>query len=201
VDFKMKYISLGFWLLITLNSVQAETFQEGIHYQEIELEDNLNVPKVMELFWYGCPHCYRMENSLKPWLNSKPIDFDFEKKPAVIRGSWLIHAKAFYTAKKLKVLNKLNAEIFNHIHKLKKSLNSKEAIQKLFSKNDIDENMFLKAFDSKEIQDLAMQAAIDTRQLSVTSTPTFIVKGRYLITAKMAGSQKKILDVIDYLLK
>ena len=45
--------------------------------------------EVLEFFWYGCPHCNRLEPHLNAWRKRKPADADFRRVPAAFRASWL----------------------------------------------------------------------------------------------------------------
>src|SRR3954466_8931962 len=40
--------------------------------------------EVLELFWYGCIHCYNLEPALESWLKKLPRDVEFRRLPAVV---------------------------------------------------------------------------------------------------------------------
>ena len=47
--------------------------------QYVELKSPVPISKpgkveVVELFWYGCPHCYQFESTLNPWVEELPED-------------------------------------------------------------------------------------------------------------------------------
>ena len=47
-----------------------------------------NKIEVVELFWYGCPHCFRVEPSVNAWKQSIADDVDFQQIPAVLGRAW-----------------------------------------------------------------------------------------------------------------
>src|SRR3990170_3537508 len=69
--------------------------------------DELNPPQptktgdkteVVEVFWYGCPHCYSLEPYLEQWLKTKPDDVEFRRIPGVLgkKGKKEDELKRFY---------------------------------------------------------------------------------------------------------
>jgi thiol:disulfide interchange protein DsbA len=51
--------------------------------------------EVVEVFWYGCPHCYSFEPYVEQWLTEKTDDVEFIRVPGVLNQNWIPHAKAF----------------------------------------------------------------------------------------------------------
>ena len=52
-------------------AAQAAEFQAGKEYVELSSPVPVADPskiEVVELFWYGCPHCYQFEPVIKPWV-------------------------------------------------------------------------------------------------------------------------------------
>ena len=39
--------------------------------------------EVIELFWYGCPHCFRLEPYVERWLEHKPDHVAYVRLPAI----------------------------------------------------------------------------------------------------------------------
>jgi thiol:disulfide interchange protein DsbA len=44
--------------------------------------------EVVELFWYGCPHCYAFEPTINPWAEKLPADVNFKRIPALRRSGY-----------------------------------------------------------------------------------------------------------------
>ncbi|HEY6280762.1 MAG TPA: thiol:disulfide interchange protein DsbA/DsbL, partial [Burkholderiales bacterium] len=48
-----------------------------------------NKIEVIEFFYYGCPHCYDLEQYLKKWMSNVPKDVAFRRIPAVFNPEWV----------------------------------------------------------------------------------------------------------------
>ena len=86
--------------------IQAQdSFIEGTDYQLIDdqpssyVSKKSNHIKVVEAFWYGCPHCYVIEEYLSKWDVHDDKLVKFINMPVVFNKAWLLHARAFYTMK------------------------------------------------------------------------------------------------------
>jgi thiol:disulfide interchange protein DsbA len=48
----------------------AAEWEEGTHYEKLETPvqtDSDGKIEVAEVFWYGCPHCYRFKPLVEAW--------------------------------------------------------------------------------------------------------------------------------------
>ncbi len=81
--------------------------------------DNPAKIEVIELFWYGCPHCYAMEPALSAWVKKLPPDVYFKRVPGLPQPAWAPMAKAYYAMETLGITEKLHGKLFEAIHKQK----------------------------------------------------------------------------------
>lgn len=189
--------------LPSFSAVADQPFVEGTHYQPVR--QPLPVPppgkiEVIEMFWYGCPHCYHFEPLLEKWIEKKPDNVTFIRIPAIFRDSWLLHAQAFYAAKALGVLDKVHHPFFDAIHRENRQLKTKEAIAEFFATLGVPKEDFLQAFESFAVKGKLQQAVVITRNSGITGVPAMIVNGKYRTDAGMAGSFENMLKVVDYLI-
>jgi protein dithiol oxidoreductase (disulfide-forming) len=62
--------------------------EAGKTYVELANPVPVAVPgkiEVVELFWYGCPHCYAFEPTINPWAEKLPADVNFVAHPGHVR--------------------------------------------------------------------------------------------------------------------
>lgn len=180
-----------------------DTFVEGTHYQVIAPAVPVADPKkieVVELFWYGCPHCFHMEPLVAEWLKTKATDVDFHRTPAIFAQQWVPHARAFYAAEALGELTKLHRPLFDGLHQDKRRLFDEDSLVAFAGEMGIDAQQFKQAFDGPTIDAKVKKAMLATRDYGIDGVPSFIVNGKYRITASMAGSQEGILAVVDFLI-
>ena len=61
-------------------AAQADDYTAGKEYVELSSPVPVSQPgkiEVVELFWYGCPHCYAFEPTIVPWSEKLPADVHF----------------------------------------------------------------------------------------------------------------------------
>jgi protein dithiol oxidoreductase (disulfide-forming) len=194
---------LGLCLLSPLAIAADPPFTEGVHYQTVNQPlPTLAAPgqvEVVEMFWYGCPHCYRFEPLLEKWVENKPDQVAFMRVPAVFRDSWLLHGQAFYAAQVLGVLDKIHQPLFDAMHQENRRFQTKEELADFFATQGVSKEEFLATFESFAVQGKIQQAVAVTRNSGITGVPAMIVNGKYRTDATSAGSFEGMLEVVDYL--
>ncbi|WP_430460669.1 thiol:disulfide interchange protein DsbA/DsbL [Thalassolituus sp. LLYu03] len=156
---------------------------------------------VEEAFWYGCPHCFHLEDSIEPWKKNLAADVAFEGVPAMFGRAWVVHAQLYYVADVLGVLPQVHEEIFKavHIHK-KRLLEKDEQREFLMEKGGVSAADFDKAYDSFTVKSRMKQGDQRIRAFKIDGVPALIIQGKYVITASTAGGQDQMLKVADYLI-
>lgn len=195
-------------LTALLGNVATAAIDEGIEYKLVSPAQptiTKNKVEVVELFWYGCPHCFHFEPHLKEWLASKPDNVVFYRVPAVFNPTWALHARAFYTAKTLGLFDNGKMEfheaMFDEIHKKKKHLHKKKDIQKFFARFGISAEDFNNTFDSFAVNTKVNRAVTLSKRYQLDGVPTLIINGKYRTDGPMAGGRKGMIKVLNFLVK
>ena len=179
-----------------------EAFKEGEHYVRLENPVRTADPdkiEVAEVFWYGCGHCYAFEPQLKQWRKTLPESVLFVESPAMWNRDMETHARIFYTAKALGVLDTMHPIVFDAMHIKKLGLKRAEQIQTLFEQNGVAADDFEKTFNAFSVTSAVKQANARARSYGITGTPEIVVDGTYRISGRLAGSQTNMLAVANYL--
>ncbi len=193
-------------LLFTLPlSVRAEAPSEGFDYELVSpaVPTNLDAGKVqvVELFWYGCPHCYAFEPNMQAWLKRKPENVEFVRIPALFRSDrWELHAKAFYAAEVMGIEQKMTPIIFEAIHQQHNGLKDKDELADLFEQNGVDRKAFLEALDSFAVTLKVNRAKDLTARYGIDGVPAVIVDGKYRITTTLARTNDNMVSIVDALI-
>ena len=189
----------------TLKKPTVSTPKEGRHYHTLQEPGRTKVPtgkiEVIEFFWYGCPHCYRLEPYMEDWEKTKPSYVTFRRVPVPYDGLWNLHARTYYTAEKLKVVTKTHRPFFDAIHKERKTLTSQGAIAKFFAGYGVDISRFNDTFTSFSVEARMRLASKEADFYKISSVPTVIINGKYRSGADIAGSEANLIEVIRYLSK
>ena len=185
-----------------MSTAQA-AFDEGIEYRTIspavETQSG-NKIEVVEMFWYGCPHCFRLEPRMKKWLKTKPANVNFIQIPAIFNKSWELHAKAFYTAEVLGVHDKIHSALFDEIHVNKKRLGTKAALKSFFVKHGVKASDFDNTFDSFMMNIKINRARELGKRYGVHGVPALIVNGKYMSDGPMASGHANLIKILDHLI-
>ncbi len=190
-------------LTIGASHAVSEQFTEGQHYQRITPSVPTAVDsdkvEVVELFWYGCPHCYTLEPYIDQWLTVKPNTAEFERLPATLNPSWTNHARTFYALELLGELERVHPLLFQAIHDQRRRLKDLQSIARFVAQQGVDQGKFIEAFKSLPVQTKVNRASQLSRAYGLDGVPAVVVNGRYRTTASMAGGYGSMLEVIDYL--
>jgi thiol:disulfide interchange protein DsbA len=194
-------------LLLTTISCQAQEsadFVAGTHYDVISpavRTRNTDKIEVVEFFAYSCGHCYNFEPMLQQWKGKLADDVVLVPSPAIWSAPMEPHAKAFFTAQALGVLDKLHNALFAAMHVDRKRLASEGEIRAIFVANGVSAEDFNKAYRSFGVGSQVRQASALIRSARVTGTPEMMVAGKYRISTRKAGGQANMLKIADFLIE
>lgn len=96
--------------------------------------------EVVELFWYGCPHCYSFEPVINPWVEKLPADVNFVRIPAMFGGPWDAHGQMFLTLEAMGVEHKVHNAVFNAIQKEGKRLVKPDEMAEFLATQGVDKD-------------------------------------------------------------
>lgn len=191
--------------LLMTPAVMAAEWEEGTHYQtlsdpvETRSGDQL---ELAEVFWYGCPSCYRMQPVIEEWKKGKAEDVNLRHVPASLRRDWEPHAKAFYVARELDVLDEIHSAMFDALAEERRSLNDVDAIASFFEEEGVAEAEAVRDAWGSFAVDTAMRRGRQFQQgAQVSGTPTLVVEGKYVISVRGAGNYENMLAIAEHLLE
>lgn len=179
-------------------------FDEGTQYKRIANAQptvNPDQIEVRELFWYGCPHCYHMEPDIDAWRETKPDDVVFVRMPAVLGPTWELLARAYYTMELLDVEDQVHMPLFEHIHKQRKRIRTVDDVRAVFVEQGVSAQDFDRTFQSFAVITKTNRARQARAMYGITGVPVLVVNGKYLVSAQMAGGNKQMLEVVDFLVE
>ena len=155
--------------------------------------------EVIEFFWYGCSHCFRLEPLIEAWAKRLPADVHFRQLPFAFIGP-VEHQKLFYALEELGQREAMQRKLFNAIHVERKVINTEADITKFVAANGIDAAKFTEAFKSFGVNTKVSRGKAVADAYKIDSVPTIGVQGRYFTSASLAGSHERALEVADQLI-
>ncbi|MGE8328150.1 thiol:disulfide interchange protein DsbA [Pseudomonas urmiensis] len=187
-----------------MTAVQAaEPATAGKEYIELSNPVPVSQPgkiEVVELFWYGCPHCYHFEPTVNPWAEKLPADVNFKRVPAMFGGPWDAHGQMFLTLEAMGVEHKVHAAVFKAIQEQGKKLVKPDEMAEFLATQGVDKDKFLATFNSFAIKGQVNQARELAKKYEITGVPSMVVNGKYRFDLGTAGGPEGVLDVADQLI-
>ncbi|MDF1643549.1 MAG: thiol:disulfide interchange protein DsbA/DsbL [Pseudomonadales bacterium] len=184
--------------------LSAETYQAGVHYVEVPVQKNVarsDKIQVTEFFWYGCPHCFDFDPIVREWQATLADDIVFTHSPSMWNKPMRLHARAYYTATALGVLDKVHTPLFDAMDSQDPGLQSKAEIAKIFEEQGVDTEEFNKTFDAFGTITKVKQADRRARSLRISGVPSMVVNDKYRVTAGMVKTYDEMIKVVDYLIE
>ena len=170
-------------ITVLLTSNAKGDFTEGVHYEKlespIEKVNDTSKLEIVELFWYGCPHCFEFEPFLKRWIDQNDQKVKLTQVPAVFSKNWIPHAKAFYSAQNVGYFDALHKNLFKAIHVHREKVYTKSKLIKFASDVGIPESEFEKSFSSFKTDLQVKKAMAITKSSGIRGVPAIIVGGEY----------------------
>ncbi|SER51872.1 thiol:disulfide interchange protein DsbA [Vreelandella subterranea] len=184
-------------------AVSAQELVEGQHYEVLDEPVETRVDEgqieVLDVFWFGCPHCYRLQPHVNEWVETLDDDVVIEKMPATMGGDWNTHANAFYAAKELGIEEALHADFFDAIHQDQRSLTEEDEIAAFFTDYGVSEEEAKEALTAFNVRSNVNKANSRMREMRLMGVPALVIDGRYVVTPSSAGSLENMPNVADAL--
>ena len=189
-------------LSLFCSSAFSKDYQEGRHYELIEPLPTRNPEKieVIEFFWFGCGHCFSLEQLIKDWKSEVSSEVDFFRLPVVWNAQTKTHAKLFFATETLQVPEAIQG-IFSAIHYNRKMMLSDKEIIPFFQGYGIQEDKYLAATNSFGLKNNLRKTELFAFKYGIKGVPAFIVNGKYKVSATREIGTEDLLDVVNYLIE
>ena len=191
-------------------SLPGGKWQAGVNYDPVVPAQPTGVApgkvEVMEVFWLACPHCYAIEPRMRSWLKTKPAYVEFVRVPVIWQQVHRVHARLYYTLEALG-RDDLVSKAFDTIHQdlenrqpplIGDSDDATYRMQQQFAtQNGISADDFSKAYNSFSVSSNMQRAEEITQRYRVQGVPFFVVNGKYSFDVAKAGSEAKLIELIN----
>lgn len=199
----MKYLVLSAMtaavMAVSGMATAAEPFVAGKDYTVISNPGKVEKPgmiEVREFFWYGCPHCYRLEPYVASWLAKKPADINFVRSPAAMNPVWEQNARGYYAVDLMGLTNKVHKPLFDAIHQKNQRLFDQKSLANFYQGYGVDSNKFNAMFNSFAVSGKIAQSKQLAQAYQLDGVPALVVDGKYVVK----GEDQKVIQVVNYLI-
>jgi len=157
--------------------------------------------EVIEFFYYGCPVCYETEPFLSRWLKDAPDYVAIRHVPALSSEAWEPLAKLYYTLEALGQIDRLHWPVYDNIHFEDLRLSDEKVMIDWAARNGVERDAFARAYASDAVASKVRHARELLKSYGVGAVPTFIVDGKFLTSARLAGGTQQVVQVLDRLVR
>ncbi len=196
----MKFIKQLFAVLVLLCATQALAEpQAGKDYKLVnppQPTSSGSKIEVLEFFFYGCSHCFKLHPLLNAWEKKMPKDVELIYVPAVFNASWEPMARTLYALEALGQLKQLHEDLFNAWNTSIQDLTDEAKITGFVSKRGVDAKKFGDAYNSFSMQSKVTRAKQMGQSYGIRGTPTLVVDGKYLITGLHPPETMEVLNAL-----
>lgn len=147
--------------------------------------------EVIEFFMYHCPHCNALEPQLEQWVKKQGDNIVFKRVHLPSSGPNDPEAHLRLTLEALGKAEEFQPKVFKAWHVDRLRLNTDAAIIDWVSKNGIDRNKFLEAWNSFGVTTKLRRLPQITSDYKVDSVPTIIIDGKYQTSPAMVYNSVK----------
>ena len=155
-------------VLLCMLAAPAYAQVENQDYQKLTPPQPTATPdkvEVIEFFSYACPHCYAMQSHIVKWAAELPPNVSFIRVPVSFgRREWGQLSRAYYALEATGDLARLDAALFEGIHKEHKPLFDEDNLAAWAGANGVDAGKFRAAFESPGVSARTMHAEQLSRQ-------------------------------------
>lgn len=152
--------------------------------------------EVREFFWYGCPHCFRLDPFVEVWLKTKATDVTFARTPAALNPVWEGNARGYYAVEMMGLAEKVHVPLFNTIHENQARIFDEASLTAFYQRYGVDAAKFKGLYNSFAVTGKVSQSKALAQKYQIEGVPAVVVNGKYLIS----GETAKVLEVTDYLI-
>ena len=141
---------------------------------------------VEEFFNYICPACNHFEPQFAAWTAQLPSYVTVRYVPAAFRVDFVQYARAYYAAQTFDLVDRKHDAVYEAIHRTKVipaegAKPDETLIASFYADFGVDAQEFLAVMQSFAIDAKIRRATEHMRRSRVSSTPSIVVNGRYLV--------------------
>jgi protein dithiol oxidoreductase (disulfide-forming) len=157
-----------------------------------------NQVEVVEVFWYGCPHCWHLEPMMNTWVGTLPAGVAFRRVPGTL-GRWEPHARAYYAAESLGKLDVFHPALFKAMQVDRRPIFQEDDLVKFAGEIGIDPEAFRAAYESFTVEAKVRKAADLNTRYGIDGVPAVIVNGKYRTSPSQANGQERMFEILSTL--
>ena len=145
-------------------------------------------------------HCYGYGPETSPNIDRLAAEgVVFEQVPSSINPRWTEHARAYYSFQLMGILGEIHTAFFDALHLKRQRLDNIDAIAGFVAERGFDEKVFREYYFSFPVETQLRKNAQNEKRYGISGVPAVIVNGKYLVSGSVAGSNERMIQIINFL--
>ncbi len=178
----------------------TKPFQVNSDYSIVSPTDAIEhlpeqLPPLLLVGWYGSESCYQVFGALKTHLKSYSLTF----WPAILRESWRPAAKLSILANKLALTDEEHLALFKKIQLQSIHWHQSGILAELLKSIVTDPQKIPQPINQSELAQTLKKQQKLLLHYNISTVPTIIFKGKYVITAQQAKTSRRLIQLLHYL--
>lgn len=187
---------------------------EGQHFNPLPVAQPTSAApgnvEVVEIFWYGCGHCYALEARLESWdKKQRPAYVQFNRLPVVWNEVTREDARLYYTIEALGRLSDLHTAVFRELHVNRSPLTilagegvvdkaaTEKRVRAFLTQNGVAEADIARTYRSFATENRLRQAENLSRRYLADHTPMVVVGGKFTADVSTAGGPDQLFQLVN----
>jgi thiol:disulfide interchange protein DsbA len=155
--------------------------------------------EVIEFFYYGCPVCYESQPYVARWLERAGTGMTLKRVPAASFEAAENFALTYYALETAGLLAQLHGSVYENQHFDDLHLGEEKILLAWLARNGVDAERFRELRNSAGNRAHVVEGRKIFEDYNVKGVPSFAVDGRYVTSARLAGSVKQMMEIVEYL--
>lgn len=201
----LKKIILATTLSLASFTITAAPVKPTTAHETIQITANHELaqvvegkPLIIDFFWYGCGHCYKVKKILSPMIQEelKKDKITYIRYPVAFPG-WESGVKMFFTIKAMGKEEQLHDKIFYTVQEERKNILDNAKLRNEFlEKEGINISDFEAAYNSFGVNNEMNKAKEVIKTYKISSTPTFIIDNAYVFGPSINKGYEPTVEAI-----
>jgi len=155
--------------------------------------------EVTEFFYYGCPICYESQPYIARWLERAGNAVTLKRVPAASSEATEYFALTYYALEASGVLAQLHGAVYENHHFDDLRVGDEQNLLAWLARNGVDAERFRELRNSQANRVRVAEGRRIFEDYNVRGVPSIAVDGRYVTSARLAGSVQEMMEVVAYL--
>ena len=133
---------------------------------------------------------------MEKWAAELPKNAILVRVPLSLgHREWGVLSRTYYALQAMGELPRLDAKVFDAIHKEQQRLFDEESVTLWMSRQGVPADKFRQVYNSQDVSAKVMRAEELSRSYGVSSVPQFAVDGQYVVLAENATTIGAVLTI------